>query len=326
MIDRIRAHWPLLRRIGIAAFFALVVWLVVDRARQIEWASVLQALRAYPPGVLLAAGGLAAASYAVYCSYDLIGRHVTGHRLGAWHVLRVSFVSYAFNLNFGALVGGFAVRYRLYGRLGLDTGVVTRLLGLGLISNWLGYLALGGTAFLLLPLGLPPYWALGSGGLRLLGAAMLSAALTYLTLCGFARKRRWQVRGHAIELPGGRVALLQLLLSMLNWSLMAAAVWVLLRQRIDPTTVLEVLMIAAVAGVIAHVPAGLGVLEGVFLALLAHRAGHAELLAALLCYRALYYLAPLGLAAPLFFWLDARAKAAGAGAEPRQPPASMSKA
>ena len=52
----------------------------------------------------------------------------------------------------------------------------------------------------------------------------------------------------------------------------------------------------AIAGVITHVPAGLGVLEAVFIALLSHQLGRNELLAALILYRFLYYLAPLLLA------------------------------
>lgn len=55
-----------------------------------------------------------------------------------------------------------------------------------------------------------------------------------------------------------------------------------------------------------HVPAGLGVLEAVFVALLAHRVPQGELLAALLAYRAIY-LAPLAIAAALFFVVDAEA-------------------
>lgn len=314
-----RPHWPTIKRVLVGAFFALVIWLIVDRARAIDWPSVLTSLRAYPLAVLAIAAALAAASHAVYCSYDLIGRHLARHALTTTQVLRVAFVSYAFNLNLGSLVGGFAVRYRLYARLGLETGVVTRILGYSLITNWLGYLALGGAVFLLRPLELPPEWELGSGGLRMLGALMLAVAAGYMALCFLSRRRTWHVRGHAVELPSGRVALLQLGLSMLNWALMAGVVYVLLQQRIDPATVLAVLLIAAVAGVIAHVPAGLGVLEGVFIALLSHRIGQGELLAALLGYRAIYYLAPLCVAAPLYFWFEARA-----GAKPPGDPADPS--
>ncbi|MBC8058320.1 MAG: UPF0104 family protein, partial [Rhizobiales bacterium] len=47
-------------------------------------------------------------------------------------------------------------------------------------------------------------------------------------------------------------------------------------------------------------------LEAVFVALLAHRVPQGELLAALLAYRAIYYLAPLAIAALLFFAVDVK--------------------
>jgi len=79
--------------------------------------------------------------------------------------------------------------------------------------------------------------------------------------------------------------------------------------------------------VITHVPAGLGVLEAVFVALLGGQASQAELIAALLAYRALYYLVPLGVAALVLFRLEARASSrassravAGAGRRSRRRP------
>jgi uncharacterized membrane protein YbhN (UPF0104 family) len=75
------------------------------------------------------------------------GPAYTGHRLPARQVLPVAFVCYAFNLNFTTWVGGVALRYRLYSRLGLDTPTITRILTLGLLTNWMGYLLLAGTVF-----------------------------------------------------------------------------------------------------------------------------------------------------------------------------------
>jgi uncharacterized membrane protein YbhN (UPF0104 family) len=48
--------------------------------------------------------------------------------------------------------------------------------------------------------------------------------------------------------------------------------------------------------VATHVPAGLGVIEAVFVACLGAEVATPTLLAALLSYRAVYYLAPLALA------------------------------
>ena len=62
-------------------------------------------VQGYTAATLLLAGGLAAASHGLYSCYDLIGRRQTGHALRARQVLATAFVSYAFNLNLGALVG-----------------------------------------------------------------------------------------------------------------------------------------------------------------------------------------------------------------------------
>ena len=105
-------------------------------------------MRRYPPWTLALALGLATLSHGLYSTYDLIGRHQTGHRVPAREVIGVGLVSYAFNLNLGSLIGGVAFRYRLYSRLGLDAPTITRVLGLSLLTNWLGYLFVAGVVFL----------------------------------------------------------------------------------------------------------------------------------------------------------------------------------
>jgi len=63
-----------------------------------------------------------------------------------------------------------------------------------------------------------------------------------------------------------------------------------------------------VAGVITHVPGGLGVLEAVFIALLSHRVPQEKLLGALLAYRAIYYLLPLIVASLFYVVTELRSK------------------
>jgi uncharacterized membrane protein YbhN (UPF0104 family) len=301
-----RSRWATLRRVATVLFVLVVLGLVVNHARTIEWSAVGDALKELPARSLALAAALAAASHAVYATYDLIGRRHTGHAVPALRVLGVTFVSYAFNLNLGALVGGIAFRYRLYARQGLDVATTTQVLTLSLLTNWLGYLALAGGLFLLAPPELPPDWSIATGGLRAIGAGMLVAAAGYVLACFVSPRREWTLRGRTLRLPSGRLAALQLGLSCLNWLLIAGVVFVLLQGRIEYATVLGVLLLAAVAGAVAHVPAGLGVLEAVFVALLAGQLGQEELLAALLAYRAIYYLAPLALAIALFPLLDRR--------------------
>jgi hypothetical protein len=124
-------------------------------------------------------------------------------------------------------------------------------------------------------------------------------------LCAFSSQRSFTVRRHTIELPSARLAALQLAMGAANWLLMSGVVFVLLGQRIAFPTVVSVMLLAAIAGVITHVPAGLGVLEAVFVALLSHQLPESALLAALVAYRVIYYLVPLGLAAVVYLALEA---------------------
>jgi uncharacterized membrane protein YbhN (UPF0104 family) len=300
--------WPWARRAAVWGFFALIAWLLVRQARTIEWEDVLDAIRALPATALLAAAALAACSFALYSTYDLLGRHLTRHRLGTGTVMGVTFISYAFNLNLGSLVGGVAFRYRLYSRLGLANDTITRVLGFSMLTNWLGYLVVAGAAFCFWPMTLPPDWKIDSEGLRILGAVLLMVALAYLVLCATSRGREWRVRGHELRVPGLAMALLQLAMSCANWSLMGGVIWFLLQGQVEYTQVLAVLLVAAVAGVVTHVPAGLGVLEAVFVALLSHEVPQAQLLGALLAYRGLYYLLPLGVATLGYLVTEARAR------------------
>jgi hypothetical protein len=299
---------PKLKRAVIGLFFLAVATLLVRHAREVDWRAVAVVVQGYTAPTLLLAVALAAASHALYSCFDLIGRRQTGHALSTGKVLATAFVSYAFNLNLGALVGGVALRLRLYSRQGLAPAIIAQVLALSVVTNWLGYLLLAGGAFWVFPLQVPASWPVGNGALRLVGTVLLALAGAYVLMCVTTRRRVWRLRGRELTLPRGGVALLQLALSCANWLLIAGIVAVLLGGRVEYPMVLGVLLIAAVAGATTHVPAGLGVLEAVFIALLSHRVPQAELLGALLAYRAVYYLAPLGVALVLYLLMEARAR------------------
>ena len=303
-----RAWWPWLRRGGTTVFFALVAWLLVSQARTIEWGRVLSSLQDYPLSASWGAVALAAASYGLYSCFDLLGRHYTGHPLRALTVMQLTFVSYAFNLNLGSVVGGVAFRYRLYSRLGLALGTITRVMSISMLANWMGYLLLAGLVFSLQPPALPPGWKIDAFQLRLIGFALLALALAYLGACAFSSQRSFSLRGHDIELPSIRLAGLQIAMGAANWLLMSGIVFVLLQQHIDFFSVASVLLLAAIAGVITHIPGNLGVLEAVFVALLSHRMPQHELLAGLIAYRVVYFLVPLLVAAVIYLVMETRTK------------------
>lgn len=291
-------------------FVVLIPGLLYWLARNLDWGEVQQSLQAYSTLTLLAGGALAFSSYLVFSLYDLVGRAYTGHHLPARQVIPVAFVCYAFNLNFTTWVGGVALRYRLYTRLGLGTATVTRIISLGIITNWIGYMALAGVVFSLRLMKLPENWSLGESSLQIIGFAQLALVGLYLYACGCAKRRTWKWWTHEITLPSIRLALIQIGLGATNWALMASLIFWLLPQGhgIHYLSIVGILLISCVAGVIAHIPAGLGVLEAVFLTLLHGQVGQGGLVAALLCYRTLYFLLPLLVAAFTYLILEQRAK------------------
>jgi uncharacterized membrane protein YbhN (UPF0104 family) len=303
-----RAWWPWAKRAVSLVFFVAVAWLLVRYARTIDWGDVLDSLQRLPAPALATAVVLAMASHLLYSCFDLIGRRYTGHTLKTPVVMAVTFVSYTFNLCIGSLVGGVGFRYRLYSRLGLKTGVITRIVSMSMLTNWLGYKLLAGFLFLVHPLALPPSWHMGNHGLQWIGAALVAISAGYIFACWRFGDHVWNWRGHELYLPPWRMAVLQMAISALNWSLMAAIIWVLLQRQIPYTDVLTVLLVGAIAGVVLHVPAGLGVFEAVFIALLGYRIGEGQLLAALLGYRALYYIGPLLIAALMYLVMELRAR------------------
>jgi hypothetical protein len=303
-----RPWWPWAKRGLTLTFFALVMALLWRYAEHVDWDDVWQSIKDTPRPALLIAIGLAASSHLLYSCFDLLGRRYTGHNLPTLIVMTINFISYAFNLTIGSLVGGVGFRYRMYSQAGLAKGVITRIVSMSMLTNWLGYKLLAGLLFIFHPLALPPAWHMGNHGLQWAGVVLVAISGAYLVACVRMGDHRWTVRGHELYLPPWRMAVLQMSVSCINWSLMAGVVYVLLQQKVAYTDVLTVLLVGAIAGVVAHVPAGLGVFEFVFVALLSHQVSEGRLLAALLVYRALYYIVPTLIAAVMYVVFELRAK------------------
>ena len=317
-----RRRWPLIKRILTYVFFILVAGLLIGLARNLDWQEVYSTLRNYRAETLWMAGAAALGSYVVYCFFDVLGKRYARHDLPLRQILPVTFVCYAFNLNLRAWVGGIALRFRLYSRLGLRPSQITRVFTLSLLTNWLGYMWLAGLIFVMGWITPPANWEIGFTALRVLGAGLLLACVVYLGLCGFSKRRSWTIRGHEIHLPSLRLALIQLVLGAANWSLMALVVYFMLSRQAAYPEVLGILMISSIAGVVTHIPAGLGVIEAVFVAMLADEMSKGAIVAGLIGYRVIYFLIPLLFATLVYVVLEARAKKLRKGNQGAEQPAA----
>lgn len=295
---RARPWWPWFTRSLAGVFFLLVAGLIVHQARSVDWPAVWQALWALPARALWAGAALALLSHFTYGSFEWIGRHLTHHGLGRGTTLGIAMTSYAFTLNLGSLIGGVGVRYRLYSRRGIDPGTIGQVVATSILTNWVGYLLL---AALVPWFWVPPAlfgWSAAPAQWRLVGALLALAPLAYAGLCLLRGGRSLALRGHSFPLPRWPLALWQVAVSAVNWMLMGAALWVVLQAQVPYPAAVATVMLGAVAGLVLRVPAGLGVLESVGVALLTTDVlPKTEVLAALLAYRALYYFLPLLLGA-----------------------------
>lgn len=311
----VKRYWPVAKKVLLWAFvIALVVSLVI-LARDIDWVKVMASLRAIPGPSLWMAVGLVVVSYAIYACFDVIGRAYIGHDLPVGKTMLVSAISYAFNLSLGSFVGGIGFRYRLYSRLGLSNADTTRILGLSLVTNWLGYFWLAGAVFASGMIRMPAGWEIGTGALRAIGCGLLLLAAAYVICCGVLKRKSWTVRGHEIELPTLRLALIQSVAATASWAVIGAIVWVLLDEKVAYPIVLGVLLLSSIAGAIAHIPGGIGVIEAVFVAMLSGKVPRDEMIGALVAYRALYYIGPLVIAGVLYLGLEAALKRSDAAGE-----------
>lgn len=300
--------WHMAKKIFTIAFFIIVPILLFMLVKNIDWTEVGTALREYDAKTLLIGAGIALVSFLVFASYDLIGRSYTGHKLPVRQVLPLAFVCYAFTLNLTAWVGGIALRFRLYSRLGLDAATITKILSMSLITNWLGYIILAGILFTFRLVDLPEEAKIGAAALQIIGLVLLVVATIYFVACRFSKRRSFHVRAHKINLPNIKLAFAQAGLAMTNWMLMGLLIFILMPDKVSYQTVLGILLISSIAGVIAHIPAGLGVLETIFITMLHHQLSKGSILAALIGYRILYFLLPLAIACIIYLIFESRAK------------------
>jgi uncharacterized membrane protein YbhN (UPF0104 family) len=306
-----RTTWRLVRSLGPLLILAAGAWLVAPELRAIELGDVRLALARIPRTAIALALGLTAASYVTLSIYDLLGLRHLGHRLAYRRVLPSAFVSYAYNFNLGAVIGGMASRYRIYGSWGLGPADVTALNAFCVLTTWVGFSAILGALLLCHPDGVESS-LLPVTSLRALGGACALFPLGYLGLCATARGRRVGVGRWRYALPRPRTAALQVLVSTVEWSLPAAVIWTLQAELALPySTLLGAHLLSAIAGLIVRVPGSLGVLEAVFLRSLAGRAAAPAILATLLAFRTVYYLLPLVLGTIVFAGLEARQRTVG---------------
>ena len=270
--------------------------------RHIELEKVVAALRAQSDRKIVVAAGFVVAGYIALTFYDLLALRTIGRRDIPFQVAAfASFTSYTIGHTLGAatLTGGL-VRLRIYSCWGLNVIDIAKIAFLTGMTFALGVAVVLGGAMAYAPDAAGVVDRLPAGINRMIGLAALLGVAGYLI---------WIMRGPRavgrlgwrIILPDMRCTLLQIAVGASDLSLVTLAMYTLLPDgpSIGIPTVLVVFLIATLLGALSHAPGSLGVMEAAMLIGLPqfHRE---DLLATLLTFRVLYFLAPLLFAALAF--------------------------
>jgi phosphatidylglycerol lysyltransferase len=282
------------------ALFALALWVLHHELAQTHPADIRRALAAIAWPVLGLAVLGTAGSYLALTGYDVLALRQVGATLPYRRIAAASFVATAVGHNLGmAMVTASAVRLRAYTAWGLSAAQVTVMAGVVAATFLIGVAFSTGLALLLEPARAGGLLHVGPEGARFVGALLLGAVLAYVGLAWRGR-RSLRIGAWQVSMPSASVALGQVALAVIDLACAALVMWVLLPQQGAPSyaAFLGVYVLAVVAGIVSHVPGGIGVFETVLLLALPDMPRDA-LLAAALAYRFVYYLVPLALAALL---------------------------
>ena len=284
------------------SIFSLAVWIIHRELTHVELRDVLSHLDAIPRDRLVLAFCLTVLGYLTLTGYDVLACRYAQVRLPYRRLALASFIGYVFSHNVGvSFLGGGAVRYRMLSVWGITPGDIARIIAFNVLTFWLGFLALAGVALTISPAHLPRALGLpgSSGALLGIGLLLVLAAYTSVTTM---RATPFHVRGFDFRSPRWPMTGAQIVVSSVDWTLAAAVLYVLLPPTPDLSFVefLAVYLLAQIAGLASHVPAGLGVFETMLVLMLAPVLPGPVVLASVLAYRIVYYLLPMGFAVGLF--------------------------
>lgn len=291
---------------AVVAIGALLFAAMREVLAEVSYAEVMDAVRHAPPSALVLALLATAASYALLTGYDRCALRYVGARVPCADVAETSFIAYALGntIGLGVLTGG-AVRMRMYGAAGLEAGVISRAIAFNTVAFGIGAAVVGSAGLLWDVPAVAAATHLPAALLRALAGAILLATAGLLWRCH--RGGALSAFGVAVPLPSLALALTQLAVSVADMVASAAVLYALLPAgAMGFAPFLGFYAAAVMLGLVSSVPGGLGVFEAVMLLALGGQSALGPLAAALVLYRVVYYVIPLGLALMLLVMHELR--------------------
>jgi phosphatidylglycerol lysyltransferase len=276
----------------VCLLFTVALWFLHEELKAHHLSDFLASLAALKRSSVAIAVLLTIASYLILISYDGMALKFLGKSIATSTWVPISLASSAISNNFGTILGGSSIRYRMYSLCGLTATEVMMMSGFISATFWLGIIGLAGITFIFVPLAIPAQLLLPISSTQPIGWVCMAIALTYVAIC-FSKSRV----AFASRMPSGPMALSQLTAVAIDLLVAISVLYWLMPQSIAIGffPLLAMYLLAIFVGVISQVPGGLGVFELVLLWLI-HPEHPEELFGSLLAFRAIYYLLPLAIA------------------------------
>ena len=274
---------------------------------EVHYAGVMAAMDATPAVKIWAAVLATAFSYLALTRYDASALRFVGAKVAGSTVLLTSFVAYALSntIGLGPLSGG-VVRMRLYSAAGVEPAQIARVIVFNAAAFGLGMLFFGAVGLLWGAHDVAVLLHTHGWVLRVLAAAMLIVLIGFLWLC----VRRSTLRigpTWRMQLPPPELALRQLAISAVELVASATVLWLLLPPgHIPLAAFIAFYAIAITAGIVTHIPGGVGVFETVMLLAAGNGIPRDAMLGALLLNRGIYYVLPLVVATGMLIVYELR--------------------
>ena len=302
-----------LRRRYVVPALALALCVLVLIATQhlsktLDYHAIVKTLRQLPPESLVWSLAATTLSYLALIGRDAVALRYIGARVPRpllW-IGTVAGSALGNAVGFGALTGG-AVRYRVYGAAGISATQVARLSVLTGATFAFSLIVWSGLGFAYAAPAISTALGMSAVAVRGCGLAMAAGGAMLIAWCrpGRAPIRLGRI---SIESPTRRFLCLQLVLIGIDVAGAALALFVLLPPiHTGFIAFLAVYTIALSLGVIGHTPGGLGVFETAMVFALGGTVSPEAAVAALLAYRAIYFILPLLLSGALLAAFEVRA-------------------
>lgn len=280
---------------AMAVALAVALLLLERELKGYHYRDLMRQVWTLPHSHLALALLLTFVAYSVLPGYDAIALSYVEHPLPIRRIAFGSFIAYALSHSLGfPLLSGGPVRYRFWSAWGLSTSEIAQALSFAGATFIIGMIAVAGVVFLLEPASTIQLLRLPFASLKPLGVLCLLLVAGYLGLSA-TRYQTFHLFEWEFPVPSTRLALAQLLVAVVDWTAAGAVLYVLLPSGYGLAflPVLGVFLLAQFAGILSHVPAGLGVFEAVVVLLLGPHLPAASIVGALVAYRVFYYLLPL---------------------------------